>query len=1085
MWGASIAGGLLAAAAVASTSTSFERVATISSFAEPLPKAAFTSRAVATTEDTAWVFVRGTLQRYRLDNRGSVTMRGEWQMRPFASATDVDLAPFGNSSVWVVDRASRQAILMKGGVIAPPVSLGERIGSIAAAADGRLFVNTPEHATDPFALLDARASVIARVGPRIIPRHTELGRIDNEWLLAAAGDSFIAAHRYRPLLRRYSTEGKLFWEKTITSDAARRLEDRRQQNERHLRIDSITCCLDVALTHFATALSVHPSGEIAVRYGLDAALDVFDSDGGWLRRVPVGRRSGDGWWTAGFALAGNALLAVEQKSLELYRVVDERALRGSIVDSEGTPIKGARLTVRTDSGASLTAASDGDGRFTLTALQPQVAGRIEIEADGYLPWSSRGVVAAILSEPVVLTAATRVCITAIDADTRAAIPIFEASLVKSSRTDTDARRSEPIRVPSTDGVACVNARFAPPFLARVTAEGYAAGETLVSEEKDVALELPKEARLIVTVKIGDTAASGASVEVDANVGAPQVSARAIPDEWTATTSEAGRAVLRALPAKPFRVTVLHPDAVPWSKTVELRTGENPLEVALDRGSTLQLRVTSSAGGKPVGAAAVAVEGTGQPIAHPLRCETDSGGRCAITSVPPGRYFVHTAAKGHTRGSQAAVVAPGASAIDVEVLLVTATEIDGHLAGLDAYEGVRVTVSVGKPGVTTITAPVNASGAFRINDAPTGRVNVWVDEDGRNSTLLYESFDIPETAERYPMRLSLAPPLRVSGTVTLDGRRCPSCEVEFDREGADVGRASVLATTDANGRYSARLPSRGVYTATARERSSGAADRTRVSVDFDRSEDFHLGGAALSVAVATDRGEPVNGAMVELYRPAGRTAGAMTDPAGRVSFEGVAAGAYELVASDAATGAGASRTVEIRSGENSFTLELIRHAFRFRLTDAVSGAPVPLASFRLGPRVVENVRPDGEGVFTVPASGAASVPVVVRARGYAIETLPAISPERVSAIALAPGGRSFRVHVSDALRPCTFAVFGSNGAPVALSLWSAPGRVPLTVRSAVFYDQKAGTYTGVLHDCGGGEHRQTFTLAPGMTPDVQF
>lgn len=1061
---------------------------TLQTFRQPLTPEHTSERRVSSANGVIWFITPdGSVRRY-VDGRAFGADVPLPEVLKTGRPGSLAIAPVDRDSAWVIDRDTETLWRVAQGKWIGPFHTGEPVGSSAARPDGFLILNTLAHSTHEFSVISPAGAIVTRFGDRLQAPAAALDRYANSWVVAVtpSGD-VIVAHAFRPLLRRYDRTGKLVWEKPIALPSLRELDEARKEADATIRSNVQTCCIEAKLVRYASDVLV-TGPEIAIRYGFNSTLEVFGDDGVWKRTTGINVPPNPlGWPLAGLGIVGDQLAACELTRLAIYG--PDRAgqeIHGRVVDSNRKPVGGANVMIRTSNGSLINVTATAEGALSIRGLSRKTAGEVRVNAEGFLEYRRNGLLSQIFASPISLQNEPLQCVVVTDEDgkpiTRFRLQVGRLASSAESVTRGGGRTRE---FSSKDGKGCVKTPVSPPLFARVWADGYATREVTISEPTTTEIRLSPEAKLVA--QIHDDASQPVS---DGRLFAQLAStekraALAIPGDMITTAGADGVAQLNGLSADEYRVVVEHPKFLRFEKRIRLEKGTNNVDVLLDRGCEITARVTSAA--QRVAGAIVRAEGQGQRLTHSLECTTAADGTCSIAGAAPGRYFIHAEAAGRSRGQQTLVVAPDQRSTSVDIRLEDAVTLVGQVRGVDLYPETPLDLLVGKPGVPTLASPVSPTGDFRIDEAPSGQVNVWVAERGRNSTLLYKSLEIPNDPE-YNLIIDLPRPIALSGRITLAGAGCGDCSLSLQLLGSEIGRPLRKAIVQSDGSFAVRLPDAGSYRATATDPLSGASVVRIEQIVEDRNEDFALGDSSLRVTVLEESGDPAASALVEVSTSAGRVASLTADDLGSARFSSLTAGHYVVIAS--LTGRAASHEIDV-SGQSTMELRLPDNTpLHLRVLDAVSGFSLPMISARVtSARGETTTRSDliaNDGLFELPSFTTQPMTVVLSARGYALKTLRGVVGADVPVVVLMmPGGRSFTVHIADTIKPCGFEVRDASGNALALSLDSDPGPVPLFVRNAVFYSMEPGTYTAVLYDCTGRPFAHEMRLAPGLTPAVSF
>jgi hypothetical protein len=1059
-------------------------------FARPLSSDSATEQRIGVADEVLWFITPARkMRRYRLGKFvDEIALPAEMDIKPGAAS----IAPVNAKSVWVLDRDRRALWRLRDGAWAGPFPIGEKVFGAAALPDGSVAIGTPNHSSSAFAVVSPDGQIIRRFGGRLTPPAFALTQSSNTWLLAtsASGDVF-AAHVYRPILRRYDSAGKLKWERMPAIEPIPQMESARHAAEAELRTNAVTCCFEAKLIRFATNLVATNIG-VAVRFGTAPRLDVFDENGEWQRSlgVPVSDGPTSAWLNAGVVAADGGLVACELSHLVMYPVASlSSALRGVVVGPDRHPIDGAAVSVKLVNGTRLKAKTTPAGSFIISGLPAAAGGEVRVTADGFLDFAKTGILADIMASPIALAPEARQCVVVSDGATRKSIEHFWLSVGRieegTGRISRNMGRQQEFSV--SDGKACLSSPVTPPLSVRVRADGYATKEVIVSDPASQVVDVPlsREARLSVRLR-DESRASIANAKV--YVQSATVEKRTslvLTDDVIATSDHDGIAALKGLSPDEYRVSVEHPNYIAVEKTAHLASGDNSLDVLLERGTDIVAVVT--AGSERVADAVVRAEGQGQKLLDKLECKTGPDGTCTISGAPPGRYLVQAIASGRTRASQSLVVAPGDQRRAVEIHVGSAIRLLGHVSGMAAYTDAELDFQIMKPGVPAVSVPVDPNGTFRVNEAPSGVVNIWLYERKGNSALLYKSVEIPDAPE-YNLELELPPPLTLRGRVTSAGSACAACNLTFDLLGSQFGRPSRRVNATIDGSFVVQLPVAGSYRATVVDSSTNASLVRLEHLNTSSTVNYDLGGDTMTVNVTDISRHAVAGAMVEVSTEAGALGSQTTDSAGVARFTSVVQGRYRVNAT--LRGRIASQVLDV-DGNTNVDLQLPDTApLQLRVVDAGSALAVPMISARVisarGEVTVARSVIGSNGLFVVPGFQAEPLTVVISARGYSVRTIRGLTlSSEAQTIAMKTDNRGFMVQVSDSIQPCRFEVRDASGLPIALNVEMNPGPAPLFVRDAAFFSMEAGTFTAILYDCNGKQLAQTFQLAPGQTPVVRF
>jgi len=1064
---------------------------TISRFEAPFSPAHAGEIRVSSVGGTIWlVSASGRLARY---SGTTAALDHEWPLPAglrAAEAGSLGIAAVDRDAVWLVDRDRASFQLFDHGVWHEPFTAGDRIGGLTARPDRSLVINTPWHSTYAFAVISPSGKVLQRFGGRLSSQAGALEHFANTWVLATGGNGdLIAAHAYRNLVRRYGgSETMLRWEMALALPSLEPLDLARAKAEAEVRSNPQTCCIEAKLIHYATQLLVRGES-FAICYGFNSKIDVFDGEGRWLRTISVNTPPDSrGWLTAGVAFARRGVFAFELQRLAIYEPSRSGGeLRGIVVDPDGKGVAEARVDLQAGGGAPISVRSGSDGTLTLRGLPTAGMTTLTVNAGSFLPLIRSGTLPEILSTPLRLERQPKICLSVRD-DNERAVARFHLEIGRSESGASTVTRSKgpAVDVVSDDGRTCLDSPFPMPLYVRVGASGFAAREvTVSSSSQPIEVHLAPEARLQIHVRSEDDKPIAQARLLIFPGSDEKRLTYAINDDMTGVTDEDGIATFVALAAADYRVVVEHPRYLSEETKVSTNEGSNEITVRLSGGTTIA--VTVNARGSRVPNASVRAEGAGQSLAHSLECTTAADGTCTIDGVAPGRYFIRAQAAGQARGQQRVSIAAAERSVAVSVDVTPAVALIGHVHGIENYPGTTLAITVAKPGVPSNSAAVSASGEFRMSEAPSGSISLWVIEHGTTSSLLFQRLEIPNDIAEFAVDLDLPPPLTLHGRITSSDGGCGACTLALERQGGEIGQTVRAARMLPDGSYTVALPNAGSWRATARDPQTGGIATRLIDVSVDAVADFSIGGSSLRITVRTAGGDAL-AALVDISKDGATVADLVTDVSGIATFPSLTAGDYRVTAS--AGGRAASRQIAV-SGETALDIRLPNNrALKLRVVDARSAIPLTLIWARVisaaGEVAIARLTVETDGMFTLTSFEAEPLTIVLSATGYGTKTIRGIHPsEQPITIPLTPDGRSFSVEVAAAVTPCSLEIDDARGQPIAISTSFSPGPFPFSVRRAAFNGIESGNYIAVLRDCNGRPFSVAMTLLPGSTPIVRF
>ncbi len=177
----------------------------------------------------------------------------------FLNPVDVDVAAgklyvleAGNFRVSIFDLQGHYV----GGFRAGPVSADQQI---AVSRDGkRIYLNEPTPMSGHlFTVYDEKGNVVQRFGTLTAPQKgTQKFEMNTVCFDLGRGDELYVFYRYRPIVKRFSSDGKLLYSgKLCVPEVPEKLQDQKQLQKEHPEGTLVTFVADV---------SVHPSGRLFI-----------------------------------------------------------------------------------------------------------------------------------------------------------------------------------------------------------------------------------------------------------------------------------------------------------------------------------------------------------------------------------------------------------------------------------------------------------------------------------------------------------------------------------------------------------------------------------------------------------------------------------------------------------------------------------------------------------------------------------------------------------------------------------------------------------------------------------------------------
>jgi protocatechuate 3,4-dioxygenase beta subunit len=551
----------------------------------------------------------------------------------------------------------------------------------------------------------------------------------------------------------------------------------------------------------------------------------------------------------------------------------------------------------------------------------------------------------------------------------------------------------------------------------VNAAGFASGRVAglnVEDGKsinDVEVSLEPAARLSGRVTAPDGApAPGVMVRQEqGGGGAARMMRMAAGGDGSASTDANGDYTLEGLESGERTISFVKSGYPAEQRTVTLSGKDNHLDVRLSAGSSVGGTVVSESGG-PVADASVRAMSAADG-AFGRNTTTDSNGAFHFEGLAPGHYNFAASKAGYADGQVKDIDITATGPISIS--LKTGGVIYGTVRGLPPADMGHITVMASSPKGNA-SAPVDASGSFRIEGAPVGTVRVSAQKrDGLNESAQSPMKSIQvEAGTPTQVDLEFDVSIVVTGRVTRNGVPLANAPMSFL---PNTREASVIRTnTDNDGSYRAVGLEQATYTVQVIDLTRMGPYSTSYDVKGSGRFDIDMKTVTLRGRVTdSDTGAPIAEAHVEL-RPDGSDSGGMiggrnasTDPSGNFLFDAIVAGSYQVTAgkddygsksTPLSVGSTSPSDMDIKlHKEGGITLKVIDARDRRSLNASVrvfdsKNVVVYEDFFRFDPTV-------GDLHLGVTAG---SYRAVVSAMGYATQTVTITAPSTFT-VALTPGG----------------------------------------------------------------------------------
>lgn len=607
---------------------------------------------------------------------------------------------------------------------------------------------------------------------------------------------------------------------------------------------------------------------------------------------------------------------------------------------------------------------------------------------------------------------------AVDKNTHQPVASFQAG-ISTSRQGGGMMIQTPPQLrsfTSDDGTFTLENVPAGPVEVVVQAPGYTTGRVsgLTLEEgktlSDVEVALDTGVRLTGKVTGPDGAAlSGVAVRQDTGGGPMRRVMRIGGGDGSAVTDANGEYTVEAIEPGEKTFEFSRSGYLPEQRTITLSGREARLDAQLTSGMRLTGIVTTE-GGVPVADASVramsaASGGFGRST------QTDGGGSFQFEGLAPGHYTFSASKSGYAEGSVRDVdIASGAP---VRITLKTGGTIYGHVVGLSESELAHASVSA-RGATGGAEAPVDATGNYRIEGAPTGTVRVQAEISrgfGENRSAPMKSVQV-EPGGTAQVDLEFLSQTTIRGRVTRDGKPLANAMVSFFPRSAQ-SQTNSQTTTDANGAYTITGLQDAPY-------SVSVVDLQRLnpystSYEVKGSSTFDIDIRTTTVrgrVVDAGTGEALVDARVQIRKSGPNespfaTRGATTNSSGAFTMESISPGNYVATADKDGYGNAVRDIIVTDSGTEDLEFKLAPNSgVTLKVVDARDGRMLSatVTVYDAQNRVVydEPFR-FGGGAETIRLTLApGTYQATIGAIGYAARSVSIVSPSNQT-VQLSPGG----------------------------------------------------------------------------------
>lgn len=481
----------------------------------------------------------------------------------------------------------------------------------------------------------------------------------------------------------------------------------------------------------------------------------------------------------------------------------------------------------------------------------------------------------------------------------------------------------------------------------------------------------------------------------------------------ATTDGDGRFRLEGIAPGTRSVQAEHKSYRRAVKELEVRLGENSIDLRLEGGVEVRGRVVDE-GGTPVASARVSLRAGPRSWNQP---DSASGadGSFTIEGVADGTYRVMAEKEGFARSREGVeVTVAGSSLSGIEVKLTAGGSIVGQLSGLEFAELATVQISLGG---SRQSGQVSPDGSYRIDHVEPGEHRVTASLPGGSRQAEGE---VTLEAGAPEARLDL----EFSGGITLTGRvlRNGAAATGLNVMLSGAGLSGRRGDTDHQGRFRFEGLDSGSYELQVFGFNSGARHRETVDLSADRDVLIELQTVAVSgrVVDAADQAPIPNAQVILMAAQPDDTAPwqnseTTTDSRGVFRLRDVAEGSWKVRAVQAGYGP-EEVDIQVDSGRPVDGLELSLEATEGLLLEVLlpSGRPpdmVHTAVFDPAERVVSrgSFPPGEDGRVRVASVAPGTWELFVDAEGSAPVVVPVTAPGNAGRVVLPqPGGLNLKV-----------------------------------------------------------------------------
>lgn len=400
-----------------------------------------------------------------------------------------------------------------------------------------------------------------------------------------------------------------------------------------------------------------------------------------------------------------------------------------------------------------------------------------------------------------------------------------------------------------------------------------------------------------------------------------------PGGGGATTDGDGRYVLDGLAPGPLSIEAIGDGEKRTVRDVELRAGENRLDLQFAAGRPVAGIVTD-ASGTPIPGAWVQLAPSARPWGG-SSARTDASGRFRFEAVDRGTFELRAGADGHADAAMQEITVGEAPQEDLALRLRMGGTIEGRVVGLDPVLFPRTVVTAfGEGAGMPRRATVDADGRFVVTNVGPGAWQLSGDVEGEGRRARAQ-VGVDEDGSVVTAELDFAEGLELTGVVLQDDRPLAGLSVMVRGQGA-AAASGGWTETDGSGRFALRGLASGTHRVQVQDWQSGMTHSEDVLLESDRDVEIEIPTTSLSGVVVDAFGDdPLAGVALALEREGASEGGlggsvfgvgATSDLDGRFRIAPVGEGRYRLTASKDGY-AVATRSIAVVSGSSQDGLEL--------------------------------------------------------------------------------------------------------------------------------------------------------------------